>query len=594
MFRLAKFFRSHVGSYLSKVIPIYQRPIMFRWPQYSFSTNFPESKQPDQVWSSLIVNNTRILEQAVSLAKDPTEEEAANFRELLEKVSSTQDLALWTKDEILMLIALICSVATDHFHKGNFLETLEICSQASVLLQTFGFENNYWNLYNLSNLASTNFKLGNYDAAEAYTDEIISNVPKIVDLEDGAIALYNTLCQKGEINLIKDQPDKALKAFNEALEQVENLKVEYLPYYLAKVYDFLGKANQALNQPQTMIQDFQKGLARVIQLEGEDGCYTGYIYQGLAQALNFASRHEEAMLYMQKAYKIFVKSYGEDSYQATGTLSAKIDLYFFLEQYDKCIELSRHLEKYLSDPEQIGELSMILMSSYAHRYDYKKAKQYLTQAIEKYSEVCGEDIYPLASCYFRYAELLNATRNKEYMPEARDMYEKAYAIYSQFNDTHSMAHLLSVIAEVNVFEGKTEEAIETFHKCLDQYQHGQSFQKRALDSQFWLCLLYSQEQKYTQAVEHGEKALEMAKINGIDDDEFMTTVYHGLGKAYEGAKMLKKSEEAFQEMLKISYEKFGKDHWLVTTANLNLIQVMLQLNETEKRDKPQQKFKSRQ
>ena len=594
MFRFAKFFQLHAGAYLSKMAPIYQRSIIFRWPQCSFSTNFRESKQPDQVWSSLIINNPTILEEVIHLMKDAPEQEAASFKELVEKVSSTQDLALWTEDELFTVICSITGVANDHYRKDNFSEALEIYSQASVLFQTFGFENTSWNLYNLSNLANTNFKLGNHDTAETYMDEVIANVPKTVDLEDGVVILYNSFCLKGDINMIKGQPNEALKSFNEALGQVEHLNAENQSYYLTMVYDFLGKTYQALNQPQIMIQEFQKGLARVTQLEGEDGPHIGFFYQGLAQTLRFTNQYEEAIPYLEKAHKINVKHYGEASPQATGDLIATIDIYFLLKQYDKCIELSSQVEKHLSDPEQIGSLSMILTASYFYQYNYKKAKQYFTQAIEKYGEVRGESIYTLALCYSQYANLLKETLNKEYMPEARNMYEKAYAIYSQLNDTHLMANLLPDMAEVIHYEGKTEEAIETFHKCLSQCQHEQNLQEQVQYCQFWLCLLYSQQQKYAKAIEHGEKALEMAKVNSIDDGELMSNAYNALGKVYEGAKMLKKSEEAFREMLKISYEKLGKDHSLVRMANQNLERVLLEIQKTEEKDKLQQRFKSRQ
>lgn len=139
---------------------------------------------------------------------------------------------------------------------------------------------------------------------------------------------------------------------------------------------------------------------------------------------------------------------------------------------------------------------------------------------------------------------------------AKSLYKKAIAEGIKGNASNvDMRNLYGGLARVNTQDNDADAAVMNFTKALKY--NGENVQNFEAGSYYdWMCDALVQANRFSEAVESGEKALAIKKrVLGTNHKFTLYAMLH-LGQAYRGNKMIEQAEEIDKEAIRVAEALF--------------------------------------
>ncbi|MGA0560492.1 tetratricopeptide repeat protein [Larkinella sp. VNQ87] len=346
------------------------------------------------------------------------------------------------------------------------------------------------NKYYILQLAELLVKQKRYADAENLYEELIKKSPENIEYGVELAAIY----------LFDDKPDKALAMYDQ-VEKATGMNEEIIRQK-QRIYLKQNKVDKA-------IQEAEK-------LAASEPGETDYLLEG-AELLIANDRNDQAVDWLQRALKV-----NSDLPQAHVMLA---DIYRKQGNLEKC---SQELDKVFSNPNLEADLKARILSSYIKvGGENETARQSALKLAKELATAHPRDARSLAI----YADLLVQQGQKA---EARDYYVKAARLDKA---TYEMwGAILQLDGELNQIDSMlvhSEQALEVFPNqgVIWAFNGSANYFKK----------------RYKEAVEAYEESRRLSAANA----ELMKSVTAQLGDVYNGMGEHQKSDEAYEEVLKI-------------------------------------------
>jgi len=374
------------------------------------------------------------------------------------------------------------------------------------------------------------------------------------------------------------------REFWEPVEQ--SAKALPASHRLALFYDNLGGLFRDLGEHEQAREYYEKSLAIVRDIYGEQHPDVAISYNNLGTLLSALGEHEQAREYYEKSLAIFRDIYGEQhpdiaaSYNNLGTLFRDLGEHEQArEYYEKSLAIARDIygEQHPKVATSYGNLGLLLHDLGEH----EQAREYYEKSLAIVRDIYGEQHPDIAASYGNLALLLRDLGEHE---RAREYLEKSLAIARDiYGEQHpdvavSYGSLGLLLRDL----GEHEQAREHLKKSLAIVRdiYGEQHPKVAA-SYDNLGMLLSDLGEHEQAREYLEKSLDIDRDIFGEQHPDVAVSYNNLGLLLSYLGEHEQAREYLEKSLDIRLKIFGEQHRDVATSYNNLGLLLRDLGEHE-------------
>ena len=214
--------------------------------------------------------------------------------------------------------------------QGDFDRSLDYSQKALLICEElYGKEHPDYASY-LESIGAKYLDEGDYTSALTIFREVLSIRSSLFDSLHPDIT--ETYFQIGKVYLFEGEYDLALENFQKSLSNRNSYIQE------ARLYEFMGLVYYYKEDYLQALEEFEKALEMRIRILGPEVIDVAFSYQNIACVKKELGRFEEALQDGQRAKKMMVDSFGDNSHYVAAMYYDLGDIYFRMKNYSEALE----------------------------------------------------------------------------------------------------------------------------------------------------------------------------------------------------------------------------------------------------------------
>ena len=579
MIRLCKLLTSQTRHHLSWLAMPQRLSVSYVYlASFSSMHNF---KPNQSIWSSsnhhdMIDEN--IIHEALEFTKNLPREDGVYYQRLFDKYTSVKELSYLLEEENRSLVDLFNYMGNASHDQNNYSDALRYFLQVSDMVDRGLVKMNIDFAFNDMGIASTYFRMNEFDKADEFLSKATRSSPDIPDDETLQLLLIDASCLRARIALARGHKEQAKGEFEAIKSLIKRLPYENQPAFVRTAYINVGNIHLSQNETQLAIDNFKEGLVKVVEYNGEEGQETEELYLRLAQTLTSVGTYRQALEYAQKGYIVDKKLHGDQGSIALDCLIEVRNALFSLGEYKKCIDKCKELIKLLEGV-PIYERRYLLSTYFMMvgvslvQKEPKKVEKYYKLAMKKLHESFEENILERANACIENADFLKEYSFPEHMGEVKKLYTEAVEIYAKLDHLELELSAMKKSAQIDAEMGNYDEAIKYLEFGLGRVPDSGDFPRELEHFHSSLCTIYDVKGENELAVTHLKKTIEICKA--YDNQSGLLHIYYTTYAAYlESSKDFAGAKVVYQDLLEIIGEQ-EKDRRVMLEEKLKELETYL-------------------
>ena len=530
----------------------------------------------------------------ISLLKDDPNLKVSDYERMLNDLRSSKNMSSLSKEEASMALRLLYKLATSSQRELDLQKSQKYYAEALALSEKA-------NIADTIELGCINNSLGNVylrqddlDEAKKYLDKASQIFQKSQTNPEVKSQIVQNIYMSAMLYDRKEQYDKALELYEQALKLTNDLPKEDAAPSLVTIYDNIGYIYENKGNSQKAIESWRKGLDSSINNYGKDSMEAKMFYENLAWAYFDQSNLKEAIEHAEKALSISVKHHGAEGSGTASSLFLLGDIYSRQGDYKKALEQYEKASKVIeNDPQKSADQRahsyMTIARTYLAQDERKKASESFSKAVQALSGNTEDQNIRLAEYYYSWGDLLSD--NILTVNEAKNALTKALDLLKKLGskDKSRLIEIYSHLGEIEYHDDKFDEALKLFQECLDLVKDDPEKERALEEVHSFVGDIYLKRNNYKESAGHHKKAADICSAREPEHPD-LDFHYRNLGEAYEKGGELEQARGVYQKALDFAEKRYGKTDE-TTQRNLGLVlDILGKLNKSKEAEELKKKY----